>query len=131
MERNEARIVTVFNKADRLSEPAVERRKRALSALAPTPVVVSGLTGENVATLRERVERELPDWERERLVLPVTDDAMSVVSWVHDNGHVTEEEYGDEQLFLEFEAPAAVVSKARSKAGNVEPPTPDAERREV
>jgi GTP-binding protein HflX len=124
MERNEAPIVTVFNKADKLSDPEIERRRRALSALAPNPVVVSGLTGENVGALRDRVERELPDWEQERLVLPVTDEAMSVVSWVHDNGHVSEEEYGEEQVFIEFEAPPAVVSKARAKAAEAEPAVP-------
>ncbi|MEF8801176.1 MAG: GTPase HflX [Halolamina sp.] len=131
MERNEAPIVTVFNKADRLTEPEIERRKRALSALAPNPVVVSGLTGENVDELRDRVERKLPDWKHERLVLPVNGDAMSVVSWVHDNGHVQEEEYDDEQVLIEFEAPPAVVSKARSKAAEAEPPIHDAERSEV
>jgi len=125
-DRNEAPIVTVFNKADKLSEPEIERRKRALSALAPNPVIVSGKTGERVDALRDRVERELPDWERERLLLPVTDEAMSVVSWIHDNGNVHEESYGDEQVVVEFEAPPAAVSKARSKAADLEPPTVDA-----
>ncbi|MFW5937906.1 MAG: GTPase HflX [Halanaeroarchaeum sp.] len=125
-DRNEAPIVTVFNKADRLSEPEIDRRKRALSGLAPNPVVVSGKTGERVDALRDRVEHELPDWERERLLLPVSDDAMSVVSWIHDNGNVQEESYGDEQVIVEFEAPPAVVSKARSKAADVERPAVDA-----
>ena len=125
-DRNEAPIVTGFNKADKLSEPEIERRERALSGLAPNPIVVSGKTGENVDRLRERVERELPDWERERLLLPVTDEAMSVVSWIHDNGNVHEESYGDQQVVIEFEAPPAVVSKARSKAAELEPPTPEA-----
>jgi GTP-binding protein HflX len=125
-DRNEAPIVTVFNKADKLNEAEIDRRKRALSALAPNPIVVSGKTGEHVDRLRERVERELPDWEEERLLLPVSDEAMSVVSWIHDNGNVYEESYGDEQVVLEFEAPPAVVSKARSKAAELEPPTVDA-----
>ena len=125
-DRNEAPIVTVFNKADKLSEPEIERRERALSGLAPNPIVVSGKTGENVDRLRERVERELPDWERERLLLPVTDEAMSVVSWIHDNGNVHEESYGDQQVVIVFEAPPAVVSKARSKAAELESPTPEA-----
>ncbi|WP_435118272.1 GTPase HflX [Halolamina sp. C58] len=125
-DRNEAPIVTVFNKADKLSEPEIERRKRALSGLAPNPIVVSGKTGDNVDRLRERVERELPDWERERLLLPVTDEAMSVVSWIHDNGNVDEESYGDQQVVIEFEAPPMIVSKARSKAAELEPATPEA-----
>ncbi len=131
-ERNEAPIVTVFNKADRVNEPELERRKRALSALAPNPIDVSGLTGENVEDLRARVERELPEWEHERLVLPVTDEAMSVVSWVHDNGAVDEEEYEDEQVVIEFEAPPSVISKARAKAAETEPPAAtDPEQRQV
>ncbi|NHX36287.1 MULTISPECIES: GTPase HflX [Halolamina] len=130
-DRNEAPIVTVFNKADKLTDPEIERRKRALSALAPNPVVVSGKTGEHVDALRDRVERELPDWERERLLLPVSDEAMSVVSWIHDNGNVHEESYGEEQVVLEFEAPPAVVSKARSKAAEVERPAVDAEAGEA
>jgi GTP-binding protein HflX len=118
-ERNEAPIVTVLNKMDTVDEADLEDKQAALSALAPDPVAVSGLTGENVGTLLSRIEAELPDWERERLVLPMTDDTMSVVSWVHDHGNVESEEYDDDQVLLEFEARPAVVQQARSKAGDL------------
>ncbi len=119
-ERNEAPIVTVFNKVDRVDDDELRRKREALSALAPNPVCVSGLTGEGIDGLRERVEAELPDWKRERLLLPLSDEAMSLVSWVHDNGHVEREEYDGEQVDLEFEAPPAVVERARSRAAEVE-----------
>jgi GTP-binding protein HflX len=115
-ERNEAPIVTVLNKIDKVADDELAEKRRALSALAPNPVVVSGRTGENVADLCERIERELPPWREERLLLPMNDDAMSLVSWVHDHGHVETEEYEGEQVFLEFEAQPAIVEKARSKA---------------
>ena len=115
-ERNEAPIVTVLNKID------LAEKREALSALAPNPIAVSGLTGENVAGLRDRIERELPDWEFERLVLPLGDDAMSLVSWVYDHGNVEGETYEGEQVVLEFEAPPSVVRRARAKAGDL--PTP-------
>ncbi|MFB6193625.1 MAG: GTPase HflX [Halobaculum sp.] len=118
-ERNEAPIVTVFNKTDRLSESELRRKREALSELAPNPVAVSGLTGDNVGRLRARIEDELPDWSHEQLVLPVSDDAMSLVSWVHDNGHVIREEYDESHVEVEFEAPPAVVEQARSKAADV------------
>ncbi|SFG12191.1 GTP-binding protein HflX [Halopelagius inordinatus] len=118
-ERNEAPIVTVLNKCDKLDEGELEEKTDALSALAPNPVVVSGLTGENVAELCDRIEHELPPWERERLLLPMNDDAMSLVSWVHDHGHVESEEYEGDQVFLEFEAQPAIVEKVRSKAANL------------
>jgi GTP-binding protein HflX len=114
-ERNEAPIVTVLNKADRVEDARLGEKREALSALAPNPVVVSARTGENVDHLRERIHRELPDFERERLVLPMTENTMSVISWIHDNAHVRDVEYG-EQVTIEFEARPDVVARSRSKA---------------
>ena len=120
-ERNEAPLVTVFNKTDKLDPGELEEKADALRALAPNPVTVSGLTGENVDELRERVERELPDWRRERMMLPMSEKAMSVVSWVHDHGHVETEEYEGEQILLEFEAKPSIVERARAKASDLAP----------
>jgi GTP-binding protein HflX len=118
-ERNEAPIVTVFNKVDRVDPEELAEKESALTALAPNPVAVSGLTGENVDELSERIERELPDWRHERLLLPLTDDTMSLVSWVHDHGEVEREEYDDDHVLLEFEARPAVVEQARARAGDL------------
>ncbi len=117
-ERNEAPIVTVLNKCDKVDEEEIDRKKAALSALAPNPVVVSAKTGENVDVLCERVHAELPDYKRERLVMPMTEDTMSVVSWIHDNAYVEEVEYGDhaDEVYIEFEARPTVVEQSRSKA---------------
>jgi GTP-binding protein HflX len=118
-ERNEAPIVTVLNKVDKVDSAELEEKKRALSALAPNPVVVSARTGENVDTLLERIEAELPDWQHERLLLPMTDETMSLVSWVHDHGHVEREEYDDDHVVVEFDARPSVVEQARSRAGEL------------
>ncbi len=117
-ERNEAPIVTVLNKVDRVEEATVERKREALSALAPNPVTVSARTGENLDALRERIHEELPALERERLVLPMNDDTMSVVSWIHDHANVRDVDYGD-QVVIEFEARPAVVEQSRAKAGDL------------
>jgi GTP-binding protein HflX len=118
-ERNEAPIVTVLNKVDTVDEGELEEKARALSALAPNPVCVSGLTGENVDALLDRIESELPDWQRERLLLPLTDETMSLVSWVYDHANVEREEYDDDVVTLEFEARPAVVEQARAKASDL------------
>ncbi|EMA63931.1 GTPase HflX [Halorubrum lipolyticum] len=120
-ERNEAPIVTVFNKVDRLAPGELADKRAALSGVAPDPVAVSAKTGAGVAELRDRVESELPEWERERLVLPLSDDAMSLVSWIHDHGHVEEETYADDQVALDFEAKPSIVARARSKAAGLAP----------
>ena len=117
-ERNQAPIVTVLNKIDAVDEAEVERKREALSALAPNPIAVSARTGTGVDALRERIDAELPDFQAERLVLPMTEDTMSVVSWIHDNAHVTDVDWGDE-VVVEFEARPAIVEQSRAKAGDL------------
>ena len=114
-ERNEAPIVTVLNKTDLVDDDELKRKREALSALAPTPVVVSAKTGGNIDALRERIDEELPDWRRERLVVPMTDDTMSLVSWIHDHAHVETVDYGNE-VTIDFEARPAIVEQARARA---------------
>jgi GTP-binding protein HflX len=126
-ERNEAPIVTVLNKVDRVDDDELERKRAALDALAPTPVAVSGLTGENVGGLTDRIESELPAWREERLLLPLADGAMSLVSWLHDNGNVEREEYTGEEVLVEFAARPAIVERARAKAADVRPPAGETE----
>lgn len=120
-ERNEAPIVTVLNKIDQVSDEELAEKKEALSALAPAPVAISGRDGMGIDELRRRVDEELPAYERERLVLPMTDETMSLVSWIHDHAWVDDVEYG-EQAIIEFEARPAVVEQARAKASELVAP---------
>jgi GTP-binding protein HflX len=123
-ERNEAPIVTVLNKVDAVPAEELAEKREALAALAPDPVPVSAVEERGLDALRERVHRELPEQERERLVLPLSEDAMSVVSWVHDHAHVRDVDYGDEQVTIDFEARSAVVERSRAKAGELAAPEP-------
>jgi GTP-binding protein HflX len=118
-ERNEAPLVTVFNKVDAVSDEELAEKREALAALAPNPVAVSGLEGINLDELRERIDADLPPRERERLVLPMTENTMSVVSWVHDHAYVRDVDYGDEQVVIDFEARPTVVERSRSKASEL------------
>ncbi|AKH98081.1 GTPase HflX [Halanaeroarchaeum sulfurireducens] len=118
-ERNEAPIVTVLNKVDQVDEAELADKREALAALAPDPVAISASEGTNLDVLRNRIDEALPDRERERLVLPMTDDTMSVVSWVHDNAYVDDVEYGSEEVVIDFEARPAVIEKTRSKASDL------------
>jgi len=125
-ERNEAPIVTVLNKIDTVDEEELAEKREALSALAPNPIAVSGKEGRNVDDLLARIDDELPDWERERLVLPMTEDTMSVVSWIHDNARVNDVTYGDEDVVVDFEARPAIVEQSRARAGDLSRPVESA-----
>jgi len=118
-ERNEAPIVTVLNKIDVVDEAELEEKREALSALAPNPVAISAKAETNIDRLKARINHELPDRQRERLVLPMTEETMSVVSWVHDNAYVDEVEYRDEEVILDFHARPAIVEQTRAKASDL------------
>ena len=118
-ERNEAPIVTVLNKIDAVDDAELREKTEALSALAPNPVAVSGKEQLNLEGLRARIDAELPDWERERLVLPMTEDTMSVVSWLHDHARVDDVTYADDEVVVDFEARPSVVERSRAKAGEL------------
>ncbi len=120
-ERNEAPIITVLNKADAVDDDELQEKREALSALAPDPVVISAKTGENIDGLRARIDAELPAWREERLVLPMTDETMSLVSWIHDRTNVEDVDYG-EQVTIVFEARPAIIEQARSKARELSAP---------
>ncbi|MBP1953649.1 GTP-binding protein HflX [Halarchaeum rubridurum] len=118
-ERNEAPIVTVFNKVDQVPDEELAEKREALSALAPNPVAVSAIEEVGLDDLRERVTYALPRREKERLVLPMTDETMSVVSWLHDNAHVEDVTYGDDEVVVAFEARPKVVEQSRDKASTL------------
>jgi GTP-binding protein HflX len=118
-ERNEAPIVTVLNKIDVVTDDELAEKTEALSALAPDPIAVSGTEQLNLRGLRERVDDELPDWKREKLVLPMTEDTMSVVSWVHDHARVNDVTYAADEVVVDFEARPEIVEQSRAKAGDL------------
>jgi len=120
-ERNEAPIVTVLNKIDAVDDEELKEKRAALSALAPEPVAISAEEGTNIEALKTRIEAELPAPERERLVLPLTDDAMSVVSWVHDHAYVEAEDYAGDEVVLDFQARPSTIQQARAKAEDLAP----------
>ncbi len=114
-----ARIITVFNKCDAISEDELREKKEAIQALAPTPVCISAKEGDNIEELKERIHRALPPYEQDTLLLPLHPDAMPVVSWVHENAYVNECEYTESGVMLDYEARRPVIQKAKSKAGTI------------
>jgi GTP-binding protein HflX len=49
----------------------------------------------------------------------MTEDTMSVVSWVHDHAYVRDVDYGDEEVVVDFEARPAIVERSHAKASEL------------
>ncbi len=117
--RNETQILTVFNKCDTLTNSELEEKKEAVQALAPNPICVSAMTGENINELKERMHLALPPYEQDTLMLPLHPESMSVVSWIHDNAYVQECEYTSNGVVVEYTGKKPIVQKAKFKAGTI------------
>ena len=120
-ERNEAPIVTVLNKTDLVNPDDLAEKRDALSSLAPNPLTASAAEADGIDDLLDRIERDLPDYEHERLVLPMTDETMSLVSWIHDHARVEDVSYGD-QVTVAFEARPTVIEQSRDRAADLPVP---------
>ncbi len=114
--RNQAPIITVLNKTDRVTDAELTEVKSAIDALAPNPVHISAVSGDGIDDLRSRITSALPPWLGERLVVPHTDNTMSLVSWLHDNARITDISYDDSGVMIEFESRPAIIERARDRA---------------
>jgi GTP-binding protein HflX len=108
-------VVTALNKADQVDEAELASKREAVADVAPNLVPVSALEEENLPGLTDRVLAELPALERDEFELPLHDDAMSLVSWLHDEAAAVEVEYGSESAVVEVAAKPATVQKARAR----------------
>ncbi|MCD4702860.1 MAG: GTPase HflX [Methanosarcinaceae archaeon] len=108
-----ASIITVLNKADRISEEQVQMRLDQIGYLAPNPVVISAKASFGIDTLKETIFQKLPIWEYLRLSLPMSEEGMSVVSWLFDEGLVHNIDYGD-TIVMDIEARHEIISRAES-----------------
>jgi len=109
-------VVTALNKADAVDDAALERKREAVADVAPNPVPISALEGEGLETLGERTTAALPSLERVALELPLSDDAMSLVSWLHDEAAQATVEYGPEAATVDLAGTPATLRKAKARA---------------
>ncbi|MDW7731654.1 MAG: GTPase HflX [Methanolobus sp.] len=113
----EVSIVTVFNKADLLTQEELEERMLGLGYLAPNPVAVSAKTGFGVEELKTEIRKHLPKWDRIQVSLPLSEEGMSMLSWLFDEGVVHSVDYSD-SIDLDLEARDSIISKVRSFVEN-------------
>ncbi|WP_340820813.1 GTPase HflX [Methanolobus sp. WCC4] len=106
-------IVTVFNKKDMISEEELQERMSGLGYLAPNPVAVSARSHLGFDELKAGIHDLLPEWERITLSFPMSEEGMSLVAWIFDEGIVHSVNY-EEGISIDFEARDEIINKARS-----------------
>ncbi|WP_435349412.1 GTPase HflX [Haloarchaeobius sp. HRN-SO-5] len=111
-------VVPAFNKADRLGDAELDRRREALPDLIDDPVPVSATEGTGLDELGDRVVAHLPT-ERVTFRLPHGDETMQFVGWCHDHAVVEEVEYTD-RVRIALQGRPTVVEQARARAARLD-----------
>ncbi|WMW25530.1 GTPase HflX [Methanolobus sediminis] len=106
-------IVTVFNKIDLIIDDELQEKITGLAYLAPNPVSVSAKTGFGFEELKTKIRDLLPEWKRIELTIPLSEEGMSLVAWIYDEGVVHSINYTD-VISIDFEARDKVINKAIS-----------------
>jgi GTP-binding protein HflX len=104
-----------LNKVDAVADDQLAERSEPVTAVLGDPVPVSATEGTGLDRLVERVEAAVPDLDRCRVTIPLTDDGLSTLSWLHDEAVRVDVEYGPEQVTAELLAESATVQKAAAR----------------
>jgi GTP-binding protein HflX len=115
IENDEAPILTVLNKADLVSDAVCGERLDAVADLAPNPLVTSAREDDELQELEDAIWDALPDLEHAELTVPLTDDAMSDLSWLYDEAVAVDVEYNAESADVDVTAKPETLERARSR----------------
>jgi GTP-binding protein HflX len=113
--RDEARVIEVWNKVDRLDAEARARVRNLAGRQARHPVLVSALSGEGVDDLAAEIEARLA---ARRVTLDLVLDAAdgAGVSWLHRHTEVMSKTLRDDgALAMTVRADPANAEKARAR----------------
>lgn len=103
-------IVTVLNKVDMVDPDDLKRKVDEISYLAPHPVIISASSGEGFESLVDKIYENLPHWDRSLIALDMSEESLSMVSWLYDEGIVHNIDYG-ERIVLDIEAREEILQK--------------------
>ena len=105
-------IVTALNKADLLPDEELQEKREVIRSLAPAPVMISARSGEGLTELKQLLYENLPKWEQCRISIPMSEEGISMVSWLYDEGIVHTIEYGD-SILMEIKARDEIIQKVK------------------
>ena len=115
-------LVPVLNKTDLVDADELETRAAAVEEFAGEPVGISATEGHGIETLERQIAATLPDLDRAELTVPLTDEGMSTLSWLHDEAVEVAVEYGPETVAVQVTARPATVKRARARVERLDDP---------
>jgi GTP-binding protein HflX len=108
-------VITILNKIDLLNEAETKQKLEALKAKVKNPILISALKRTNLELLRQEILKNLEDYVRASFSVPLTNEAMSFMSWVHESADVKESKFLSDSVEVTFEANPLFAEKVRKR----------------
>jgi len=108
-------IVTAFNKIDLLKDYEIQRKAEVLKDVAPNPVFISALYGNDTNLLKQQMMSHLESYVQGSFSLPITDESMSFVSWLFGRADIRDVKYEGDSMNVTFESIPRFAERVRGR----------------
>ncbi len=108
-------IVTVVNKIDLLGKKELKRKLEALAAEIKNPIVISALDQTNIELLKKQILTNLEDYVRVSFSIPLSNETMSFMSWIHEKSDVQKVNYFEKSVKVVFDSNPIFIEKVRKR----------------
>jgi len=106
-------IITALNKIDLVPEAELSQRLQSLKGSVPNPILISALHKSNIDLLKNEILRLLKNYVRAAITIPLTNENMAFISWLHKAADVQTVNYSDASANIVFEAIPSFAEKVR------------------
>ncbi len=108
-------MVTALNKIDLVSEEERQQKMEALKDTAPNLVSISALQKTNLTQLKEEITRHLKNYMQASFFLPVTGEAMALISWLSNRADINSIKYEGNAVNVQFGALPWFADKVKGR----------------
>ncbi|MCW4046482.1 MAG: GTPase HflX [Candidatus Bathyarchaeota archaeon] len=108
-------VVTALNKIDLLTDAELEQKLESLKAKIKNPVLLSALRHTNLESLKQAVLKNLEDYVQASFTVPLTNQTMPFMSWIHERADVQKADYGDNSVQVIFDSTPWFAEKVRKR----------------
>jgi GTP-binding protein HflX len=108
-------IITAFNKIDLLKETEANQKLEKLKERVRNPILISALRRTNLNQLRLEILKQLEDYVQASFSIPLNNQTMPFMSWVHDRANVQKANYTNNSVQVVFESNPWFAEKVRKK----------------
>jgi len=108
-------VITALNKIDRLTEAEANQKFEELKEETKNPILISAKARTNLDLVRHDILGKLEMYIQASFSVPLTNAAMSLVSWVHKGADVRKTDYTENSVRMVFEARPEFAEKVKNR----------------